>query len=40
MRKITDVLQWKFEADLGLRQIVRSCYIGLGTLMITWSRSK
>ena len=31
MRKIKEVLRLKFEVGLGLRQIARSCAIGLGT---------
>ena len=31
MRKIKEVLRLKFEVGLGLRQIARSCSIGLGT---------
>jgi hypothetical protein len=31
VRKIKEVLRLKFEVGLGLRQIVRSCAIGLGT---------
>ena len=31
MRKIKQVLRLKFEVGLGLRQIARSCSIGLGT---------
>ena len=32
MRKIKEVLRLKFEVGLGLRQIARSCSIGLGTV--------
>lgn len=31
MRKIKEVLRLKFDVGLGLRQIARSCSIGLGT---------
>jgi hypothetical protein len=31
VRKIKEVLRLKFEVGLGLRQIARSCSIGLGT---------
>ena len=31
MRKIKEVLRLKFDVGLGLRQIARSCAIGLGT---------
>ena len=31
MRKIKEVLRLKFDVRLGLRQIARSCSIGLGT---------
>ena len=31
MRKIKEVLRLKFSVGLGLRQIARSCSIGLGT---------
>ena len=31
MRKINEVLRLKFDVGLGLRQIARSCSIGLGT---------
>ena len=31
MRKIKEVLRLKFEVGLGLRQIARSCSLGLGT---------
>ena len=31
MRKIKEVLRWKFDVGLGLRQIARSGSIGLGT---------
>jgi hypothetical protein len=31
VRKIKEVLRLKFEVGLGLRQIARSCAIGLGT---------
>ncbi len=31
MRKIKEVLRLKFEVGFGLRQIARSCSIGLGT---------
>ena len=32
MRKIKEVLRLKFDVGLGLRQIARSCSIGLGTV--------
>ncbi|MDQ6760342.1 MAG: hypothetical protein M3Z32_10845 [Acidobacteriota bacterium] len=32
MRKIKEVLRLKFDVSLGLRQIARSCSIGLGTV--------
>lgn len=32
MRKIKEVLRLKFELDLGLRQIARSCDLGVGTV--------
>ena len=32
MRKIKEVLRLKFSVGLGLRQIARSCSIGLGTV--------
>src|SRR5260370_37556452 len=32
VRKIKEVLRLKFEVGLGLRQIARSCSIGLGTV--------
>jgi len=32
MRKTKEVLRLRFEVGLGLRQIARSCSIGLGTV--------
>jgi len=32
VRKITEVLRLRFEVGLGLRQIARSCSVGLGTV--------
>ena len=40
MRKIKEVLRLKFDVGLGLRQIARSCSIGLGTVHEYLQRSE
>ena len=40
MRKTKEVLRLRLEVGLGLRQIARSCSIGLGTVAVKTSRRK
>jgi len=40
MRKTKEVLRLKFELGLGLRQIARSCSLGLGTVHDYLQRAK